>query len=94
VGALSACEKWLYENSFSVDGGNFDDAGRVSGRIKTLLREMGIENDVVRMAAIITYESEIKIVSYARHGRIRLHVMPEHIPVEAVVKDDGFSSII
>jgi serine/threonine-protein kinase RsbT len=93
VGAVSVCEKSLYENSFSIDGGNFDDAGRVSGRIKTILKEMGIERDVVRMAAVITYESEINIVSYARHGRIRLHVMPEHVVIEAVDEGPGISDI-
>jgi serine/threonine-protein kinase RsbT len=93
VGVVSACEKSLYESSFSVDGGNFDDAGRVSGRIKTLLKEMGIESDVVRMAAVITYESEINIVSYARHGRIRLLVMPEHVVIEAMDEGPGISDI-
>jgi serine/threonine-protein kinase RsbT len=91
--AVSACEKWPYENSFPVDGGNFDDAGRVSGRIKTILKEMGIENDVVRMAAVITYESEINIVSYARHGMIRLHVLPEHVEIEVVDEGPGISDI-
>jgi serine/threonine-protein kinase RsbT len=93
VGAVSACKGALYENSFPVDGGNFDDAGRVSGRIKILLKEMGIESDVVRMAAVITYESEINIVSYARHGMISLHVMPEHVVIEAVDEGPGISDI-
>jgi anti-sigma regulatory factor (Ser/Thr protein kinase) len=93
MGAVSACEKWLYENSFPVDGGNFDDAGQVSGRIKTILKEMGIENDVVRMAAVITYESEINIVSYARHGMIRLHVLPEYVEIEVVDEGPGISDI-
>lgn len=93
VDAVSACEKSLYKESFSVDGGNFDDAGRVSGRIKTLLKEMGIERDVVRMAAVITYESEINMVSYARHGIISLHVMPEHVVIEAVDEGPGISNI-
>jgi anti-sigma regulatory factor (Ser/Thr protein kinase) len=93
MGAVSVCERWLYENSFPVDGGNFDDAGQVSGRIKTILKEMGIEHDVVRMAAVITYESEINIVSYARHGMISLHVLPEHVSIEAVDEGPGISDI-
>lgn len=93
VGDVSACEKWPYESRFSVDGGNFDDAGRVSGRIKSILKEMSIENDVVRMAAIITYESEINIVSYARHGVISLQVMTEHVVIEAVDEGPGISDI-
>jgi len=93
VGAVSACEKWPYEERFTVEGGNFDNAGRVSGRIKTILRELGIENDVVRMAAIITYESEINMVSYARHGVIHLRVMPENVVIEAVDEGPGISDI-
>jgi len=93
MGTVSTCEKWLYDNSFSVNGGNFDDAGGVSGRIKTVLKEMGIQKNVVRMAAVITYESEINIVSYARHGIIRLHVLPEYVEIEAVDEGPGISDI-
>jgi len=93
MGTVSTCEKWLYDNSFSVNGGNFDDAGGVSGRIKTVLKEMGIQKNVVRMAAVITYESEINIVSYARHGIIRLHVQPEYVEIEAVDEGPGISDI-
>ena len=87
------CEKQPYENSFTVAGGNFEDAGRVSGKIKTILKEMGIPKDVVRMAAVITYESEINIVSYARQGIIRLHVLPEYVVIEAVDEGPGISDI-
>jgi len=90
---VSACENSLYEGSFPVDGGNFDNAGQVSGKIKAILRKMGIGNDVVRMAAIIAYESEINIVSYARHGTIRLHVFPEHVQIEAVDEGPGIADI-
>ncbi|MBN2437692.1 MAG: anti-sigma regulatory factor [Deltaproteobacteria bacterium] len=83
----------MYEDSFPVDGGNFEDAGRVSGKIKTILKEMGIEKDVVRMAAVIAYESEINIVSYARQGMIRLHVLPGHVAIEVVDEGPGISDI-
>jgi len=90
---VSVCEKCSYENSFPIDGGNYDNAGQVSGKIKTILKDMGIGNNVVRMVAVITYESEINIVSYARQGMIRLHVLPEHIEIEAVDEGPGISDI-
>jgi serine/threonine-protein kinase RsbT len=93
MGAVSVCEPLPYENSFPVTGGNFDDAGRVSGRIKTILKGMGVRNDVVRMAAIIAYESEINIVSYARQGMIRMRVLPTHVEIEAVDEGPGISDI-
>ena len=93
MAAVSICENRSHEDSFPVDGGNFDKAGGVSGKIKSTLREMGIGNDVVRRAAIITYESEINIVSYARQGTIRLHVFPRHVQIEAIDEGPGISDI-
>ena len=93
MAAVSTCENRSHEDSFPVDGGNFDKAGGVSGKIKSTLREMGIGNDVVRRAAIITYESEINIVSYARQGTILLHVFPRHVQIEAIDEGPGISDI-
>jgi anti-sigma regulatory factor (Ser/Thr protein kinase) len=90
---VSTSEKWLFADSYPVDGGNFDDAGWVSGRIKTVLKEMGIGRDVVRRAAIVTYEAEINMVSYARHGKIHLHIMPGHVEIEALDEGPGISDI-
>jgi len=84
---VSICKEALYREIFPVDGGNFDDAGLVSGKIKTILKEMGLANDVVRRASLVTYESEINLVSYARHGRIELSVVPDHVAIEA--RDEG-----
>jgi serine/threonine-protein kinase RsbT len=90
---VSICEKWLFEESFTVAGGNFDDAGWVSGRIKTVLKEMGFERDVIRRAAVVTYEAEINMVSYARQGRIMLHVLPGHVEIDAVDEGPGICDI-
>ena len=86
-------EKPLFEGSFSVVGGNFDNAGQVSGNIKAILRKIGIRNDVVRRAALVAYESEINIVSYARKGMIRLRVVPDIIMIEAVDEGQGIPDI-
>ncbi len=86
-------EKPLYEGCLTVVGGNFDNAGEVSGRIKTILKQMGLSSDVVRKAALVAYESEINIVSYARRGMIRLHVVPGSIMIEAIDEGPGIPDI-
>ena len=60
-------ERPLYERSFTIVGGNFDNAGERSTNIKAILNK-----SVVRKAALVAYESEINIVSYAKKGMIRL----------------------
>jgi anti-sigma regulatory factor (Ser/Thr protein kinase) len=86
-------EKPLYEGSFTVMGGNFDNAGEVSSNIKTVLKQIGLPKDVIRKAALVAYESEINIVSYARKGMIRLRVVPESIMIEAIDEGQGIPDI-
>ena len=86
-------EEILYENSFPVEGGNFDNAGYVSSQIKALLKNLNLSKEVVRRAALVTYESEINIVSYANHGRIVLRVLPGEIVIDAIDEGQGIADI-
>jgi serine/threonine-protein kinase RsbT len=76
-----------YEQSFTIQGGNFNDAGVVSVFIKRTLQKMGVPSEILRRVAIATYESEINIISYARIGIIYIHVTPENIIIN--VDDEG-----
>ena len=76
-----------FEKSFDVEGGSFQYAGNVSGQIKSILKELGVSTDIVRRVAIICYESEINIVSYAKKGRITLAVTDEAVKIET--RDEG-----
>lgn len=86
-------DKPLYEGSFTVVGGNFDNAGAVASNIKAILKKMGLAIDIVRKAALVAYESEINIVAYARKGMIRLRVVPDCIMIEAIDEGQGIPDI-
>lgn len=80
-------EPLYFEKSFDVEGGSFQNAGNVSGQIKGILKDLGVSTDIVRRVAIICYESEINIVSYAKRGTITLTVTDEAVKIET--KDEG-----
>lgn len=82
-----------YEDCFPVEGGSFLNAGTVSSNVKTILKDLGVPKDTVRRAAIVTYESEINIVSYARQGSIRLSVNPDYVKIEAIDEGQGIADI-
>ena len=86
-------EEAVYETSFSVEGGNFDNAGSVSSQIKALLKRLRLSKEIVRRVALVTYESEINIVSYANQGRIVLKVSPERVIIEAIDEGQGIADI-
>lgn len=91
--AVNESEKILQKYTFEVEGGNFNTAGTVSTRIKSILKQMQMPDDVVRRSAIVCYEAEINIVSYAKRGIINLTVTPDKVMIEADDEGQGIPDI-
>ncbi len=75
------------EGIFYVQGRDFVDAGVVSSEIKKKLKEKGIKESIIRKAAVVTFEAEINMISYAEQGTIQYYIEPDCITIEA--KDAG-----
>jgi anti-sigma regulatory factor (Ser/Thr protein kinase) len=90
---VTSHEALTYENSFPVEGGTFKNAGRISTRVKALLKEMKLPKEIIRRVAVITYEAEINICSYAERGRIVLRVTPKFVTIEAIDEGQGIADI-
>ncbi len=77
----------LFSQQFSVEGGDFRNAGNASTQIKTILKQIGILGEVIRRVAIAAYEAEMNMVMYAKRGVITLRIEP--MKVEIYVEDEG-----
>jgi anti-sigma regulatory factor (Ser/Thr protein kinase) len=86
-------ENYLYTNNFDIEGGNFSNAGTIATRIKSILKEIGLPNEVVRKSAIVCYESEINVVSYARKGIMTLTVTPKTVEIEVIDEGPGIPDV-
>ncbi len=91
--AVIESDKNQHVFTFDVEGGNFNAAGTVSTRIKSLLKQLQMPDDVVRRSAIVSYEAEINIVSYAKKGVIRITVSPDQVMIEADDTGQGIPDI-
>jgi anti-sigma regulatory factor (Ser/Thr protein kinase) len=85
-------EKYL-EGSFEVLGRDFVDAGLVSSQIKKGLKAKGIDEDIIRRIAVIAFEAEVNIISYAEHGTISYYVLPDSVIFEAIDEGKGIEDI-
>ena len=83
----------LYSGSFNIEGGNFNAAGVVSTNIKSILKNLGIPGDLVRKAAIVSYEAEINVVSYAKKAVVNLTVNPGTVQIEVIDEGPGIPNI-
>ncbi len=77
----------LLEQDFSVQGGDFIHAGEVSSSIKAILKDIGMSHEIIRRAAIATYEAEMNVVCYARRAAFHLAITPDRLTV--IVEDEG-----
>ncbi len=75
------------EGSFQLIGGNFSNAGDASIELKQKLTELGFNADIVRKAAIVTFEAEMNVIIYAAAGWLRYYITPEQLKI--IVEDMG-----
>ena len=75
--------EWDYE----IEGQDFRNAGKVSSKVKEIMKELGFDPDFVRGVAIASYEAEMNVVCHAEKGTLHFAILPEALQI--VVKDKG-----
>ncbi|MFZ5519095.1 MAG: ATP-binding protein [Candidatus Zhuqueibacterota bacterium] len=80
-------ENETFVQSYQIVGWDFTRAGEASCEIKTLLKEIGTPQEIIRRIAIATYEAEMNVVMYAKRGTIRCEISPNMIRI--VLEDEG-----
>lgn len=75
------------EGSFHILGGDFTRAGVASSELKSVLAGLGIDMQLVRRAAIATFEAEMNVIIHATAGVMYYSITPEQIKI--VIDDMG-----
>jgi CBS domain-containing protein/anti-sigma regulatory factor (Ser/Thr protein kinase) len=73
--------------TFNIAGKDFDRAGRASTIMKKNLKRLGVKPDIIRRAAIASYEAEMNVVIYTDGGTMKYSINNDRIIIE--VKDRG-----
>jgi len=80
-------EQRTLEWDYTIEGKDFRNAGKVSSKVKEILKELGFEPDFVRGVAIASYEAEMNVVCHAQKGTLHFVILPEALRI--VVRDKG-----
>ena len=83
----------LFQQEFTIHGGDFLNAGESSCKIRNTLREIGIDSDIIRRIAIAAYEAEMNVVMYAESGIMSINVYREKILLTIDDKGPGIEDI-
>lgn len=77
----------ISRHEFSIEGKDFASAGLVSTQIKSILKKIGYDSQLVRRIAISTYEAEMNVVMHAVQAKVFLTASDKEISV--VIDDEG-----
>lgn len=72
---------------YKVDGDDFLLAGEASGKVKNILKKLGIDSTKIRKIAVAMYEAEMNMVIHAHGGTVEVDILPEKI--EVLLEDKG-----
>jgi CBS domain-containing protein/anti-sigma regulatory factor (Ser/Thr protein kinase) len=78
---------------YQVRGKSVEQGGEVASDLKRSLKRLGLHPEVVRRAAIATYEAEMNVIIYAEEGTVTVSVDPETIHITVSDKGQGIADI-
>lgn len=72
---------------FYIEGGDFSRAGHASSQVKKLLKQLNIDNQLIKRIIIALYEAEVNIVAHAQKGVIDVNIFPDKVFIK--LSDEG-----
>ena len=70
-----------------IQGGDFVNGGDASCQIGTILKEVGVDPDLILRSTVAAYEAEMNVVIYARQGTMYFSISTDQIVLR--VEDEG-----
>ncbi|HUJ70607.1 MAG TPA: CBS domain-containing protein [Verrucomicrobiae bacterium] len=76
-----------------VRTGDYDSAGKLSQRMRQVLRERGVAPEIRRRAAVVAFEAETNIIIHSLGGEITATIDPDKVCIEAVDVGPGIENV-
>jgi len=76
-----------------VKSGDYDSAGKISQRMRQILRARGVDPNIQRRAAIIAYEAEMNMIIHSIGGDLSIAISPGKVVIEAVDRGPGIENV-
>lgn len=73
--------------SFSIQGGDFTNAGYPSSEVKKVLKQLDIDGKTIKNIVIALYEAEVNVVAHAWKGKVSVEIEENKITIW--VEDEG-----
>jgi serine/threonine-protein kinase RsbT len=78
---------------FRVHGRDFEKAGEASTEIKSLLKDLELDPQIIRRSVVVAFEAEMNVVMYADEATVTFVLTDEDISIEAVDRGPGIPDV-
>jgi len=78
---------------YKVEGGDFTHAGYASSQVKKMLKQLGVDNNIIKRVVVCLYEAEVNIVAHAWRGVILINLDSEQINMKLTDEGPGIADI-
>ena len=75
------------EFKYEVEGGNFMKAGNASSAVKKILKQLNVDQRIIKRVVVALYEAEVNVVAHAYNGVVVANIDADKIVVR--VEDCG-----
>lgn len=72
---------------FTIQGGDFTNAGHPSSEVKKVLKQLGIDGKTIKNIVIALYEAEVNVVAHAWRGTVTIEIDENKITM--LLEDEG-----
>ena len=83
----------MIEMNYVIHREDYANAGKVSSQIKQLLKQIGIQSDLLRRIAVACYEAEINMIIHSYGGKINLNINDSEIKFSFVDIGPGIPDV-
>ena len=70
-----------------IESFNFQSGGEASSELKNILRKLGVDSNIIRKTAIVTYELEMNVIIHSLGGKIKALISEDELKIK--VSDQG-----
>lgn len=83
----------VIRESYAVEKGAFETAGEASGRIKSILRKLGVPSQVIRRVSVASYEVELNLVIHSLGGTMEIIIEPQSVTLDVSDRGPGIPDL-
>lgn len=78
---------------YKVEGGDFTRAGYASSQVKKMLKQLGVDSNIIKRVVVCLYEAEVNVVAHAYRGTIFIDLSADEINMRLVDEGPGIPDI-